>query len=310
MKKLYPIYFHPVYKNAVWGGQKISTFFNRNTKEKKIAESWEISDRKEGMSKVANGFYKGVDLCDLMNLLKNDLTGDHFFKEFPLLIKLIDAHDKLSIQVHPDQKSAKKLKGKPKEEMWYILHAEENASVLVGFKKKMSSYEFKEALKNQIIDTLIHKIYVQKNDAIYVPSRTIHAILKGTLLLEVQQNSNTTYRIHDWGRNRPLHTQEALESLNFEKAKIESDILKKNQQSTSFKAPSFKVEKIQAKKWESFAFHKSFQIFFVLQGEGMIFGDGMGEPIFSGRTFLCPAALKHVELVSNQKEFSFLRITL
>ena len=117
MKKLYPIYFHPVYKNAVWGGQKISTFFNRNTKEKKIAESWEISDRKEGMSKVANGFYKGADLCDLMNLLKNDLTGDHFFKEFPLLIKLIDAHDKLSIQVHPDQKSAKKLKGKPKEDM-------------------------------------------------------------------------------------------------------------------------------------------------------------------------------------------------
>ncbi len=316
-KTLYPLYFHPVYKNYIWGGRKIIAKYHRTDTPEKVAESWEITDRPDGMSIIANGHWQGLSLHELVGRLGEDLLGKgQEASIFPLLIKLIDAEDNLSIQVHPDAEKAKLLRTEAKTEAWYFLQTEKNAAVYSGLKPHVDKAAFEKAIRENTVLETVEKIPVHPGDIIYNPGGRVHAILAGALLLEVQQNSNTTYRIYDWGRDRPMHIQEALQVINWHdktSAKVTLQRLHKEEGleiDLVLKTPYFSIQKIQSSKpWNADMRGKSFQVFFALEGTATLLVDGWKEEMKLGRTYLIPAACKEV-LVDPAGSAKFLRITL
>ncbi|MEL7431294.1 MAG: type I phosphomannose isomerase catalytic subunit [Chlamydiota bacterium] len=309
MKKNYPIYFYPVYKDYVWGGVKIKELGGREKIPfSRVAESWEIADHKDGMSVVENGPYKGLTLSELTHKCGKALLGEKGGK-FPLLIKILDARESLSVQVHPNEKTAPTLKGEPKTEMWYVLQAEKNAGVCVGFREKMTPEKFAKAARDNTLIPLLQSSSVQPGDTIFVPGGTIHAILHGALILEVQQNSNTTYRIYDWNRGRKLHLSEATKALSWEKTEsiVEQKIHNKDHL-LLHRSEHFCMEKWDEglKKEGPFT---SFQIIFLLKGEGSITVDGNTCALQPFRACLIPAASEQL-LITVEKGSSYLRIYL
>ncbi|MCK4934261.1 MAG: class I mannose-6-phosphate isomerase [Simkaniaceae bacterium] len=296
-KTLYPIHFEPIYKNYVWGGQKIIECFDRQMPSGIYAESWEISDRDEGMSIVANGFLRGMSLRELCRSYGKELLGSDY-ETFPLLIKLIDAKQNLSVQVHPDEEHAKKYGGDAKTEALYIINASSNAYIYSGLKTPLTEHALIHCIhSNQLINHL-NKIPVKTGDAYIIPGGEIHAIGKGSLIFEVQQNSNTTYRIYDWERNRPLHIKQALEVMR------RHEPLKTNRLTGSINTPYFTLEKeCLSNKTQTFALNHHFEMVFCLTGEGTI----NQEKIKAGMSFFIPASLKTFTVCST-KPLSFLRV--
>jgi mannose-6-phosphate isomerase len=294
-----------VYKSYVWGGDRISKHLLRKDASGKVAESWEISDRDDGMGIVANGAYKGYTLHELMQEMQEDLSGQSFSR-FPLLIKWIDAHEDLSIQVHPDEKAAKALHGEPKTEAWYFL---EGSSILAGLKEGVGKKALQECIKTGKILELVETIPVKRGDVVFIPAGTIHAIRSGCLLLEIQQNSNTTYRIYDWDRpvKRELHIPQALEAIHLEKRGGGKVSPRGN---SLIHCPYFELQEIKTDKlWRSPKEKKSFEIFFLLEGEAKVSVDGNEEELGFARGCLCPAGAEEI-LVKPKTTCKFLRITL
>lgn len=297
---MYPIRFKPIYQTYVWGGDRIKDRFDRDTDLPRIAESWEISDRDDAMSVVENGPWEGKTLHQLVVELGEDLLGvGQKYARFPILTKIIDAKENLSIQVHPDETIAPKLKGEAKDEMWVML---EEGSVLAGFKEGVQEEELKKAIEKNFTEELLEKIHLKKGEAVNIPGGRIHAICAGSLLYEVQQNSNTTYRLFDWGRNRELHIKEGLTAIRWDDKSpskvtprpLSSDF--HHQLVTFVLSPFFIAERINI--FDSFhvgRIAKSFQIFFCLSGEGEITVEGHTEPFRPGMTYLIPAAAKGIE---------------
>ena len=234
-KKLYPLIFKPVFKNYLWGGRNLSKLGRKLPPKGIIAESWDIAAHKDGTTIVENGEFTGYTLTQLQKELGLDLIGSnnswaHELGKFPLLIKLIDANRPLSVQVHPNDEYALKNEGNElgKTEMWVILHAEKNAKIILGVKEKTTPKLFKEAIKKGELENFLHYIPVKKGDHICVPAGSLHAIMGGIIIAEIQQNSNTTYRVYDWnrlgkdGNPRPLHVDRALDVINF--AQIEPNL--------------------------------------------------------------------------------------
>ncbi len=190
----------PAYQDYVWGGSRIPHYFQRNLPAGRYAESWEVSDRIEGMSLIGNGPKKGMTLKSFLNE-----------KKFPLLVKIIDAKEHLSVQIHPNEEVALMFGGEPKNEMWLAL---EKSSVYAGLKEGVTKEDFLEALKDDSVVRLLRKFLLEKGEAIFIPAGLVHAICGDSLLLEVQQNSNTTYRLYDWGRKgRELHLEKGLSCM-------------------------------------------------------------------------------------------------
>lgn len=226
-RPVYPLGFAPVYQDYLWGGTRIPAFFGRAAQPGRIAESWEVSDRDEGMSRVTNGPLRGTSLRDLLARHGQDLTGPLALPgadgalRFPWLIKLIDAAQTLSVQVHPDERTAPPLGAEPKTEMWYVLDAAPGAHVYLGLRPGVDRTAFLAALEAARLETVLHRIDARPGMTLFVPAGTVHAIGAGCLLLEVQQNSNTTYRVYDWGRvdansqPRPLHLAQALQATDW-----------------------------------------------------------------------------------------------
>lgn len=218
---LYPLQFEPVYKDYIWGGRKIGSRYGRQAIPECCAESWEIADRDDGMSVVTNGPLAGKTLRQLMQAMPAALLGMSGEDTFPLLIKIIDAAKPLSIQVHPDEATSEKYGGEAKTEMWYVLDADEGASVYAGLVPKATPESFRVALNDDALAPILQHTQVEAGDVIFVPGGRVHAIGAGCLLLEVQQNSNTTYRVYDWGRlghdgrPRELHIDKAFEVINW-----------------------------------------------------------------------------------------------
>ncbi|MCB1068439.1 MAG: class I mannose-6-phosphate isomerase, partial [Simkania sp.] len=180
MNTLYPLFFKPVYKDYLWGGRRILTEFNRNEPEGIYAESWEVSDRLDGMSLITNGPLKGKTLHDIVQSHPKALFGEaHHSGRFPLLLKLIDAHDNLSIQVHPDDKRAKTYGGEAKTEAWYVLDATEDAVIYAGFNAHYPQEIVNRNLATRDILSMMHTIPVEKGDMIFIPGGRLHAIGKG-----------------------------------------------------------------------------------------------------------------------------------
>lgn len=197
-----PFKLQPFYKETIWGGSRLKTLFGKDIPSDKTGETWEVSVREEGAS-VALVDGEKIPFNVLFDERKEEIMGKGFEGEFPLLVKLIDANDKLSVQVHPSDENSK-------TEMWYIIHAEENASLVAGFTEEIE----KDELKRRAIDgTLEEKMNfepVKKGDSFFIPAGLVHAIGKGIVILEVQQNSDTTYRLYDYNRGREIHVEEGV----------------------------------------------------------------------------------------------------
>jgi mannose-6-phosphate isomerase len=221
---LYPFTFRPIFKERVWGGRKLEQLFNKPLPPGLlIGESWEISDRPGDISIIANGPLAGKDLHWLVTHHPKELLGNVKLQNgrFPLLIKILDAREQLSLQVHPPSGMAKKLGGEPKTELWYVLDAVPQAELFVGLKRGTSRNHFKRLLKQDAVEDGIHRVEVERGDAMFLPSGRVHAIGAGLVLFEIQQNSDTTYRVFDWnrvgldGKPRELHPVESIASIDF-----------------------------------------------------------------------------------------------
>lgn len=222
---LYPLSFHPIFKERVWGGRELQRRYGKLLPPgAPIGESWEICDRPEEASVVANGPLAGRDLHWLVEHRQRELLGSIRPPRgrFPVLAKILDARERLSLQVHPPPAVAARLGGEPKTELWYIADAAPGAEVFVGLRRGVTRTEFEHRLSEGTVAECLHRLSVQTGDAILLPSGRVHALGAGLVIFEVQQNSDTTYRVFDWnrvgldGQPRELHVTQALESINFE----------------------------------------------------------------------------------------------
>ncbi|MBR4283007.1 MAG: class I mannose-6-phosphate isomerase [Clostridia bacterium] len=226
---MYPLLLKPAVKDYLWGGTKLKTEFCLETSNDIAAEGWMLSCHKDGHSIVSNGKYEGKSLSEVISLWGDESLGERAKKydEFPILIKLIDAKQKLSVQVHPDDEYALENEGEfGKTEMWYVVDCEENAQLIYGFTHDISKDEFAERIKNNTLTDVCNFVSVHKGDVFFIPAGTLHAIGEGMLIAEVQQNSNSTYRVSDYGRlgadgkPRELHIDKALDVTKCEKPAI------------------------------------------------------------------------------------------
>ncbi len=220
MKK-YPLLLKPVIKDYLWGGTRLKTEFGFSTDKEIAAEGWMLASHRDGTNTVLNGELKGLSFDQALKAFGS--KNEHF----PILIKLIDAKDKLSVQVHPEDEYALKTEGEPgKTEMWYIVDCDEDARLIYGFKDEISKEDFEKRIKENTLDEVMNYVPVKKGDVFFIAAGTLHAIGKGILIAEIQQNSNTTYRVSDYGRlgadgkPRELHVEKALAVTKTEKPTI------------------------------------------------------------------------------------------
>ena len=225
---MYPIKLKPAFKDYLWGGTRLRDDFGKDCDFDKIAESWELSCHKDGNSVVADGEFAGLTLAQYIEKEGKSVLGTNCekFENFPILIKLIDAKDNLSVQVHPNNEYAQRVEGEyGKTEMWYVVDCDEGASLLYGFKHNITKDEFRERIGNNTLLEVTNSVPVKKGDVFFIEAGTLHAIGKGILIAEIQQNSNTTYRIYDYGRvgadgkPRQLHIDKAVDVTNLCPAK-------------------------------------------------------------------------------------------
>ena len=216
--------FEPIYKERAWGGQNIATFFNRQLpKSGRIGESWEIVDRNDAQSVVSRGFFKGRTIRSLIQELPKEIMGPGWLpeKRFPVLVKWLDCQERLSLQVHPPAT----VGGDAKSENWYFVDTKPGAFVLAGFNEAIDAEEFRRFMDKGELEDCVHKLSTRRGDSFFIPSGRIHAIDGGNLILEIQENSDTTYRVYDWGRvgldgvPRELHVEKSLQSIDFQDVK-------------------------------------------------------------------------------------------
>lgn len=221
MKK-YPLLMRPVSKQTIWGGERLKKEYGKTASFDKIAESWELTSRPDGINIIENGEYAGMTLAEYCELGGADVLGKNCcrYDRFPLLIKFIDAADRLSIQVHPDNEYAQKIHGElGKTEMWYIVDCEKDSKLVYGLRAGCTAEDLKEAVSEGRVEDVMNYVPVKKSEVYFIPSGQVHAIGSGILIAEIQQNSNITYRVHDYdriqadGKPRELHTDRALDVI-------------------------------------------------------------------------------------------------
>jgi mannose-6-phosphate isomerase len=221
----HPLVFEPLFMERVWGGRRLELLYHKKLPQGvRVGESWEIVDREEAQSVVHDGPLRGLTLHELWTHRRDEIFGPGWdgAPRFPLLVKMLDAQERLSLQVHPPAGIANDLGGEPKTEMWYVAQAEAGADLFAGLEEPIGRAQFEEALHAGRATDLIHRIPVEAGDAIAIPSGRIHAIGAGCLIVEIQQNSDTTYRVFDWNRlgldgsPRTLHIDQSLQSILFD----------------------------------------------------------------------------------------------
>lgn len=300
--KLYPLKFRPIYKERIWGGQALREVFGKNLPvNTRIGESWELADLPDDKSEIVNGPLKGQTLNQVLSAFAAQITGKPDYQPpFPLLIKILDAQDILSVQVHPDADTCRRTgKGQPKTECWYIADARPGAVIYKGLKPGTTKGQFTRAIADGTCADYLVKVPVHAGECHFLPSGTCHAIGAGLLIIEIQQPSDTTYRVFDWnridaatGKARPLHIQDALESIHFDSS---GDKLTVQTVGRLADADEFKVDKgHQAADCEVLLTGRM-KAMSILNGSGQITGEGI-EPVsfHKGDTLLVPAAFEGV----------------
>ena len=313
INRLYPLKFRPIIKDKIWGGTRLRNLLNKKTKTDKAGESWEISCVPKDISVVCNGFLKGNALEELIEVYMGDLVGDRVYDKFgltfPLLIKFIDANDALSIQVHPDDQLAKKRHHSyGKTEMWYIVDAEKDAEIIVGFNQSVNKETYKKHLAKKTLQNILNKEKVSPGDVFFLPAGRIHAIGPGILLAEIQQTSDITYRIYDFdrvddsGKARELHTELAVDAIDYSEYQEYKTRYKKTPNSSNrvIKCDYFTTHYIDIRKGIDKDYSKidSFVVFICVEGAFTIhYYEKEVEFVQKGETVLLPAEIKNIRLV-------------
>jgi mannose-6-phosphate isomerase len=308
-----PITFKPIYMERVWGGRELERVYGRTLPDPQapFGESWEIVDRENEQSVVDEGPLAGTSLHDLWNDRREEIFGSGYagFSRFPILIKILDARDDLSIQVHPPVSLAAQLGGEPKTEMWFIADCDRGARLYVGLKKGVSRAEFENAIASGTIAGLVHAVLPEPGDSIFIPSGRLHAIGAGFLIHEIQQNSDTTYRVFDWnrlgldGKPRQLHVPESMASIDFNDFEPAMDTPDGDNLAT---CTYFKTDR----KWlhEGQAIgnpdEQAFSILCVVKGE---IADHTGRTYSPGRFLLLP---RHGKTLTAMGNATILQVTL
>jgi mannose-6-phosphate isomerase len=306
-----PLTFEPFFMERMWGGRRLESEFGKKLPlQKRIGESWEIVDRPEAQSVVANGPLKGKTLHDLWTQHRKQIFGDATdAPRFPLLLKLLDAHETLSLQVHPPGQFAGKLGGEPKTEFWYVAAAKPGAELLLGFRKPSARDRFEQALREGTAADYVHKIPVRPGDAAFLPAGRLHAVSAGNLLIEIQQNSDTTYRVFDWnrvddkGKQRQLHIEQALRCIDFEDV---APKLVEPQGELLVRHKLFEVQKWTLDGRREAAPFGQFAIICCLTGSLSC----ASVELAPGEIFLVPAYLQNRKLESFASQTSLLRVTI
>lgn len=316
--ELYPLKFQPLYKYRIWGGEKLKTELGKNYSENLIGESWEISDVNNDETIVIEGPLKGLTLKQLTERFKGDFLGKTIYtafgNNFPLLIKFIDAKTPLSIQVHPSNEIAKSRHNSfGKNEMWYVMQAEKEAELIIGFKEDLSPKQYEQYLKDgKILDVMNHEV-VSKGDTFYIPTGRVHAIGAGVLLAEIQQTSDITYRIYDYdrvdnttGEKRELHNDLAKDVIDFSvhdtyKTQYNKTV---NQSNTLVHSPYFKTNflKVEGNITKDYSNLDSFVIYMCVDGNTQIEWKNDIFTLKKGETLLLPASIKNISLSSTSCE--------
>ena len=319
---LYPLTFHPIFKARVWGGRNLERKYGKALPPGvPVGESWEISDRPGNESVIANGPLAGMNLHRLVELHRNELLGPSRLKgnRFPLLVKILDAQEKLSLQVHPPAHKAAALGGEPKTEIWYIADATAGAELYVGLKRGVSRAAFEQKIRDGSVADCFHRIPVKPGDAMFLPSGRVHAIGAGLVIFEIQQNSDTTYRVFDWnrvgldGKPRELHVPESLDSIDFndcEPALVPNNLTEEGsiKRRPLVQDPLFTVEVISASATVATALNpRQMQIVGCLSGALCVAADRAAVRLAPGGFCLVPASLGRV-MVTVENEASFLRV--
>lgn len=278
-----PIFLEPAYKDYIWGGTRIKYSLGKKTPYEKTAESWEISTNPDGKSIIKNGMYKGETLADVFDYIevRKDIFGTKTadMEKFPILVKYIDAEDNLSVQVHPNDKYAKRVENSEgKTEMWYVMDADEDSQVICGVKENVTTRQLEEAIYENDVEPLLNYVNVKKGDVIYIPSGTIHSILRNILICEIQQNCNLSYRVYDWGRvgkdgkPRELHKQKAIDVIDCSlRPQIKNTESIEEGDTNIIESEYFKVNKIVLEGGEKFTSSvETFYVMNVVKGFGKL----------------------------------------
>ena len=303
----------PVYKDYIWGGNKLKTKFNKDTLYDITAESWEISANKNGICYILNKEFDGKNLEELYSdtTVREEIFGKRCLNifEFPLLIKFIDANENLSVQVHPDREYVKKNKySKSKDEFWYVMDCDNDANVIAGLKKDVDKKIFKEAIDNKKVEECLNYIPVKKGDSIYLKAGTVHSVLGGTIICEIEQNADDTFRIYDWdrkdifGNRRELKINEAIEALRED---IKVEVKHENENEVKRKLVSndfYTVEEINCKSiYEDKSNENTFYAITIVDGTGIIEYNGKEKFIKYGDSFIIPATFGEYKITGDLK---------
>ena len=314
---MYPIKFRPQLKENIWGGQRLldikKGLYSRSvTKSKVYGESWDISGVKGSVSKVANGFLKGNNLQEIIEVYMGELVGEEVFEQFgldfPLLIKNLDCNDTLSVQVHPDDElAAERHDSFGKTEMWYIADAEDGAVIYLGFKNKdITREEYIQAVAKGTVADILQAVPVKKGDVFFIPAGTVHALAKGLNVIEIQQTSDITYRIFDWnrvdseGKSRELHTALAVDAIDFESGVEEcrrTYSAVANEEVNIVDCEFFKTDMLVVDGVAELDYCKrdSFTIYMCIEGDVKVILDGEeSETLRTGEVMLIPAIANEV----------------
>lgn len=307
----YPLHFQPILKERIWGGDKLKSL-GKNIPNDNIGESWEISMIDNDVNIVANGIYQNKSLAELINLFPNEILGSKVYqkygKQFPLLFKFLDAKTDLSIQLHPNDELARTRHNSfGKTEMWYVMQADENARIILGFKNDSSSEEYLDHLKNKTLPNVLQEYYVQKGDVFFIETGTIHAIGGGILLAEIQQTSDVTYRVYDWdrvdanGQERELHIDLALEAINYNKKDTKINYSKKDNELVELvDCPFFTTNILFLTDTTQITKNTdSFLVYICTEGSAVLAVENNSFPLSKGDTVLIPAQLTNFSLEGN-----------
>lgn len=303
---MYPLKFENLYYEKIWGGRDLE-LFRDNLPEGNIGESWDVACHKHGMSVVKNGEYKGKTLRQLIDMKGKDLIGSKVSKDwFPLLIKLINAKQPLSVQVHPNDEYARRVEGEMgKTEVWYVVRAFEGANLIVGTKGDCTKEEFRKSVEDNTVEKHLNKIPVKEGDIYFIKSGTVHAIGGGVIIAEIQQSSDLTYRLYDYGRGRELHIDKAMDVIDFSlRGEKSIGTFEKAGNTTINHACSSKdfvldVVNIKDEYTESSS-SETFYVFTCVNGSGeILFNGSEKEDISMGESILIPASLGKYTIKGN-----------
>lgn len=300
----YPLQFQPILKERIWGGEKLKTVLKKPITSKITGESWEISTVEGDVSVIENGVFKDKSLNEIIEEFPNEILGTavytRFGKQFPLLFKYLDAREDLSIQVHPNDELAKKRHHSfGKTEMWYIMQADENARIIVGFKEKSNPEAYLENLKNKTLLSILNDVKVKSGDVFFLETGTVHAIGAGMVVAEIQQTSDITYRLYDFdrkdanGNTRELHVDLALDAINYDLFETKKNYKKEiNHSNSVVDCPYFTTNFIPLDGILEIKNNgNSFKVYMCVEGNFEIKNEDFTKIYQKGDTILIPAAV-------------------